>query len=200
MFLLIFFYTRKTMGPLPSAAARPRFLFRSLRRRSCSVAVGIVDAAAAAAKRTNTAAATATTARPSASASDTIPTRRQSYVPRSHAHTATFLPFYTPNTPRPSTPPPPQNHRLVPNPSPHANIVTTVLFFCSVSPSLFSSIIVKLLKYRFRAFFANWIIKKNQKYIFTFIFSFVGALARVCANKIKYKYIIYYLKKIIDQK
>jgi len=62
----------------------PSFLFRSDRRRSCSVAVVVAAAAAA---------AVATTARPSAFTSDAIPTRRQSYVPRSHAHTATFLPF-----------------------------------------------------------------------------------------------------------
>lgn len=74
------------------------FLFRSVRRRSRSVVVVVVVVAAAAAAAAAGALEcrrrrAATTARPSAIASDAIPTRRQSYVPRSHAHTATFLPL-----------------------------------------------------------------------------------------------------------
>lgn len=130
-------------GPPARSAVTLRargFLFRSVRRRSRSVVVVVVVVVAAAAAAAAAGALerrrrrAATTARPSAIASDAIPTRRQSYVPRSHAHTATFLPLthwtHTTDLHHRNIQPPQTSHTYTHTvPSPVFFVVVVVVFY-----------------------------------------------------------------------
>lgn len=99
------------MGTVVVAAARPRFLFRSVRRRSCSVAVAVVDAAAAA-KRTKR-------RRPPLRQLGHRRSRQTQFrhggsrTFRDHTHTPRRFYLFTHRThiTRPSSSPPPKNHR-----------------------------------------------------------------------------------------